>query len=351
MGKSFQKINACYVGSFGEVGEKIPQWLRANGGTYSKDMNPDVTHLIATESAFKRNVEAVQAAKRMKHVKIVSYDWLEDSLMSKTRRPKREGPYLCEKLWKRKTKKKATKAGKKGKSAKSRKGGAVKSPENFRKGSRAVVDDMARDQETSTTYCATLFRPTLMTGRNEKYQLKLYESNAEPHVYATYVKYSRIGKSATELVAPRGSGFDLAMAAYKKFFKIKTGKDWDDRFDGSLPEARKDPEGNALPPDEGWFRHELPTGLLASLFMPKVPAAASLLPCSSEENGQSPDRVQVVVPGLPVDAPEEPKERDSGVALADKGDDHIGGEDSSPEEDIESVTEVEEDWGYYGYDS
>lgn len=58
MGKSFQKINACYVGNFGENGEKIPQWLRANGGTYSKDMNPDVTHLIATESTFKRNVEA-----------------------------------------------------------------------------------------------------------------------------------------------------------------------------------------------------------------------------------------------------------------------------------------------------
>lgn len=57
MGKSFQKVNACCAGNFGENSEKIPQWLRANGGTYSKDMNSDITHLITTESAFKRNVE------------------------------------------------------------------------------------------------------------------------------------------------------------------------------------------------------------------------------------------------------------------------------------------------------
>lgn len=90
--------------------------------------------------------------------------------MSKTRRPKREGPYLWEKLLKRKTKKKTTKAGKKGKSTKSRKGGGAgtstillgckrtainyalppeKSLENFKKGSRAVVDDMARGRDWS----------------------------------------------------------------------------------------------------------------------------------------------------------------------------------------------------------
>lgn len=57
MGKSFQKVNACCAGNFGENSEKIPQWLRANGGTYSKEMNSDITHLITTESAFKRNVE------------------------------------------------------------------------------------------------------------------------------------------------------------------------------------------------------------------------------------------------------------------------------------------------------
>lgn len=44
---------------------------------------------------------AVRAAKRIKGLKIVSSDWLEDSLLSKSRRPKREGPYLWSQLTKK----------------------------------------------------------------------------------------------------------------------------------------------------------------------------------------------------------------------------------------------------------
>lgn len=44
--------------------------------------------------------DAVRAAKRIKGVKIVPIEWLEDSLLSKSMRPKREGPYL----WARKLK-------------------------------------------------------------------------------------------------------------------------------------------------------------------------------------------------------------------------------------------------------
>lgn len=44
---------------------------------------------------------AVRAAKRVKGLKIVSSDWLEDSLLSKSRRPKREGPYLWSQLTKK----------------------------------------------------------------------------------------------------------------------------------------------------------------------------------------------------------------------------------------------------------
>lgn len=39
-------------------------------------------------------------AKELSTVKIVSYDWLEESLLSKTRRPKAEGPYLLKNLLK-----------------------------------------------------------------------------------------------------------------------------------------------------------------------------------------------------------------------------------------------------------
>lgn len=42
----------------------------------------------------------MQNAKKLSAVKIVSYDWLEDSLLSNTRRPKPEGPYLLKNLMK-----------------------------------------------------------------------------------------------------------------------------------------------------------------------------------------------------------------------------------------------------------
>lgn len=59
----------------------------------------------------------MREAKRRKHIKIVTYDWLEDSLLSKTSRPKREGPYLWERILKEQ-KKKAVKNSKVQKSSK-----------------------------------------------------------------------------------------------------------------------------------------------------------------------------------------------------------------------------------------
>lgn len=58
MGKSFQKIHACSVGNFGDNTDKIPQWIKANGGVYVKEINDSVTHLVASEAAVKKNVEA-----------------------------------------------------------------------------------------------------------------------------------------------------------------------------------------------------------------------------------------------------------------------------------------------------
>lgn len=44
------------VGKFPDgIAEKIPQWIRANGGRFSRGMDAQVTHLIATEQAYKDN--------------------------------------------------------------------------------------------------------------------------------------------------------------------------------------------------------------------------------------------------------------------------------------------------------
>lgn len=106
----------CLAGDFGVKAEKVRQWVEANGGRLSKHVDRNVTHLITTKDAFRKRVAygifdllskicppplnskwlvfIVREARRIKKIKIVSIDWLEDSLLSKDRRPKREGPYL-----------------------------------------------------------------------------------------------------------------------------------------------------------------------------------------------------------------------------------------------------------------
>lgn len=70
MGKTFQKIHGCAVGSFSGNGDKIPQWIRANGGTYSKEINTNVTHLITTREMYKANADAGNALSAMAFEKI-----------------------------------------------------------------------------------------------------------------------------------------------------------------------------------------------------------------------------------------------------------------------------------------
>lgn len=81
--------------------------------------------------------------------------------------------------------------------------------------------------------------------------LQLFESDAIPHTYACYVKYSRKGASGRDILAIPGSSWDLAFDAFRKFFKTKTKKDWNDRLDGKQPPTSDDGSEDA-------FRYEPP---------------------------------------------------------------------------------------------
>lgn len=52
-----KRIRVSVVGKVKDA-EKIPGWMRENGGAYSKAVSRNVTHLIASEDAYKENVEA-----------------------------------------------------------------------------------------------------------------------------------------------------------------------------------------------------------------------------------------------------------------------------------------------------
>ncbi len=82
--------------------------------------------------------------------------------------------------------------------------------------------------------------------------LQLFESDAIPHTYACYLKYSRRGVSGRDILAIPGSSWELAFDAFRKFFKTKTRKDWNDRLDGKPAPISSD--GNSDDP----FRYEPP---------------------------------------------------------------------------------------------
>lgn len=57
MGITLKRIRVSVVGEVKDA-KKIPGWMRENGGAYSKEVSRNVTHLIASEEAYKANVPA-----------------------------------------------------------------------------------------------------------------------------------------------------------------------------------------------------------------------------------------------------------------------------------------------------
>lgn len=75
------------------------------------------------------------------------------------------------------------------------------------------------------------FRSRVCHCRPRAQRLQLYESNATPKLYACFEKHSKPGESPTaRILAPIGSSFEVAFDHFKEFFKLKTGRDWDDRL-------------------------------------------------------------------------------------------------------------------------
>jgi hypothetical protein len=99
-GRALLKCNITIAGQYREYGySKLNGWISNLGGNTSTSVTTSTTHLVATEKAWRRKDAAVKNALRLNKegeadIKIVSFDWLEDSVNNKTK--KREGPYLWE---------------------------------------------------------------------------------------------------------------------------------------------------------------------------------------------------------------------------------------------------------------
>ncbi|PGH13542.1 hypothetical protein AJ80_06292 [Polytolypa hystricis UAMH7299] len=249
---TFKNIHVCLVGDFGAHGDKVKQWTEANGGKYSKAFNGDVTHLIATKEAFRKSL-TVKEARRKKGTKIVNVDWLEESLMSKTRRPKREGPYLWGK---------ESKAAKKQQNAKNENkkargtdpSGTIPLPKADIKNYHVYNDAMGFE------YSVVLVRPTQVPNLKERYTLTIYQSYLSPHTYATHVRYTRKCHMGSDIRAPEGSTLETAVHEFTKFFRAKVGAAWEDRMSATTPRPKKVRNGDVLPECEGWFVYQPAAG-------------------------------------------------------------------------------------------
>jgi hypothetical protein len=87
-----------------------------------------------------------------------------------------------------------------------------------------------RDFVTNEEYRVTLTRLDIRKNKFERYEIRLYETNYQPHRYATYVRYLGLEIApVAEMKAPLASDFDKAFGAFKDAFFEQTLIRWDDR--------------------------------------------------------------------------------------------------------------------------
>jgi hypothetical protein len=113
--------------------------------------------------------------------------------------------------------------------------------------------------------CLRIFRDLLT--RNQ-----LFESNAKPHLYmagAKLVQNKRLSSYWRQEMSP--NQYYVGFANFKKFFKDKTGIDWDDRCD-NLPHQAD--EFVYTPPPGGRPVGDLPPGKFAPGCGPEAKSAA-----------------------------------------------------------------------------
>lgn len=78
--------------------------------------------------------------------------------------------------------------------------------------------------------------------------------------------------SRIEELTPAKSDLASATEAFRQFFRVNTGKDWEDRKDGQFPPLKTDEQGNVLPAHEGWWIWESQDNIFTSYLMQAGPS-------------------------------------------------------------------------------
>ncbi|KAK3313814.1 hypothetical protein B0H66DRAFT_362840 [Apodospora peruviana] len=199
----------------------IARWVSLRQGTFSQQMNASVTHLVCSEAEVKSGSPRVQEALRRgcKSCKVVTRDWLEDSMHADRRLP--EVQFSPVKVVRKERKKELHKL-------QVMKGNLL--------AERAVNTNLYHDYQDGTyfKYTVTITRDDEVNGVfGERYILLLQESNAKPHLYWFFAKFYK-SKTNTHAHIYRPStipgSFEREFRYFKSFFEKKTGVPWDERL-------------------------------------------------------------------------------------------------------------------------
>ncbi|KAM7200234.1 hypothetical protein V8F33_003952 [Rhypophila sp. PSN 637] len=208
----------------------MSRWISLRKGRLSSQVDASVTHLICSEEDVKNKHPKVREAQKrgIKKCKLVTLDWLEDSMHAKRVLP--EGDFSPQKAL---LKAKKIEARKK------------KVEKGFEQAVKTVNTNLYHHYQDHTyfTYVVTLRRDHVTPG--ERYVLFLEESNnSKPHLYWFFAKYYKNkGNTYAHVYRPSFTcgRFQREFDHFKNFFKTKTGIDWDDRLikEGMAPADKK----------------------------------------------------------------------------------------------------------------
>ncbi|KAK5746889.1 hypothetical protein LTR17_000520 [Elasticomyces elasticus] len=135
----------------------------------------------------------------------------------------------------------------------------------FRRGAKKGRNEIFSDNHhiyadaTTFKYDITLTKVDTRANRNERYvltlRLQIYESNSQPHTYATNLHYAGTGLTPTNtVIAALGCSIATALHAFKKIFFEKTKVLWDDRLNVMIEAHAKKERAKAGIPEPGSVR-------------------------------------------------------------------------------------------------
>ncbi|RYP03858.1 hypothetical protein DL764_004837 [Monosporascus ibericus] len=231
----------CVVALAGDLGRPdwreadVARWVAAWGGAFSAQEGAggaggydSVTHLLASREQFLASSSfRERLRKRMKRTRVVTADWLEDSMTRRRRLPER--PYSLHEAQRREG---------------ARRRRDERAERGVEKGKRLVNDCLNHIYRDSTFFSYDI-KPTRDDEESgnvgQRYQLMLWEFNGNPRHYQLTTKYFRRPGDSQPLIyrfpEETPSLFDPVFAEFKRFFRSKTKIDWDDRVAkaGSMP--------------------------------------------------------------------------------------------------------------------